>query len=245
MGSSLVDLPAATSAVRKTGITIAPEAGSERLRRVINKRISNEDLFAGVDAAYEAGYDRVKLYFMIGLPGETDEDVADIADLLNEVAFRRKRIAKRAAKLNVTLSPFVPKPHTPFQWEAGLEPAEIERRSRIVIGNLRSRTIRVRTTDPQLSRLEAAFARGDRGLGSVTARAFALGARFDAWTEHFRPDLWEIAFEDAGVDAAFHAARARADDEALPWDHISCGMSRELLAAERDRARAECASAPG
>jgi len=238
VGSSLVELPAATSVVRKTGLTIAPEAGSERLRRIVNKRISNEDLFAGVDAAYEAGYDRVKLYFMTGLPGETDEDVSCIADLCDEVAYRRKRIAKGPAKVNVTISPFVPKPHTPFQWEAAVGPEELERRGRLIVEGLRSKTVRARISDPRLSRLEAVFARGDRGLGRAVLEAHRLGCRFDAWSEHFRPELWEQAFAGSGV-APDDYTRARLDDEVLPWDHISCGMDRALLERERDAARAE------
>jgi len=242
VGSSLVGLPAATSAVRKTGLTIAPEAGSERLRRIVNKRISDDDLFAGVDAAYEAGYDRVKLYFMIGLPGETEEDLGRIADLCNEVAYRRKRVAKGPAKVSVTVSPFVPKPHTPFQWEEAVEPEELRSRNRLIVGALRSRTVRVHFTDPRLSRLEAVFARGDRALGAAVLEAHRLGCRFDAWREHFRPELWDEAFGRAGI-APGDYARARRDDEVMPWDHIAGGMNRSALERERDAARAAASTA--
>jgi len=242
VGSSLVGLPEATSVVRKTGLTIAPEAGSERLRRIVNKRISNDELFAGVDAAYEAGYDRVKLYFMIGLPGETEEDLGRIADLCNEVAYRRKRIAKGPAKVSVTVSPFVPKPHTPFQWEEAVEPEELRSRNRLIVGALRSRTVRVHFTDPLLSRLEAVFARGDRALGAAVLEAHRLGCRFDAWSEHFRPELWDEAFGRAGV-APGDYARARRDDEVMPWDHIAGGMNRSALERERDAARAAASTA--
>jgi radical SAM family uncharacterized protein len=241
VGTRLGELARATSAVRKTGLTIAPETGSERLRAVVNKRLSNEELFTGVDEAYRAGYDRVKLYFMIGLPGETDEDVASIADICNEVAFRRKRIAKSAAKVNVTVSPFIPKAQTPFQWEGAPGPDELRRRGRIVVSNLRSRTIRASVSDPALSRLEGAISRGDRRVGKAILAAYSLGARFDAWSEHFKAELWEKAFAEAGLEEAFYAERARPDGEVLPWDHIHAGMKREILERERDAAREELA----
>ena len=238
VSSHLASLPSLVAGVRKGAITVAPEAGTERLRRVINKRVSDEALFDGLAAAFDAGWNRAKLYFMIGLPTETDEDVAAIADLTGRCGAQARKLARRAGKINVTVSNFVPKPGTPFQWEPMAGPAELERRRNLIRAGLRSRRAALKFHDIEQSRLEGAMARGDRRLADVIETAWRAGCRLDGWSEHFRPDLWTEAFKSAGLDPAFFAERARPLDEVLPWDHISQGVGRDFLAAERERALA-------
>jgi radical SAM-linked protein len=220
--------------VRKTGFTLAPEAGTERLRSVINKGITEEDLLATAYAVYSAGWRLVKLYFMIGLPGETPEDVAGIADL----AARVKREGRRAGSggdVNVAVSSFVPKPHTPFQWEAQISYEEILEKQQFLRQELRRKKLAFKWQDAPLSVLEGVFARGDRRLGKVLLKARELGCRFDGWGERFNFNAWQEAFRATGIDPRFYHRR-RALDEILPWDHLDCGVSREFLLEERERA---------
>ena len=232
----LRDVPRKVAGVRRGGLTIAPECASDRMRRSINKPMKNDDLYAAVGAAYEAGWETVKLYFMIGLPGETDEEARRIADMANEVCFLRKRTGKGPAKVNLSVASFVPKPHTPFQWEAMASREELARRRQIVASGLRSRRIRASFHDVEVSVLECVFSRGDRRLGRALAEARARGCAFDAWTEQFKPEAWREAFAASGLDEEFYT-RARGTDETLPWSHIDGGASAEQLARERDRAR--------
>jgi radical SAM superfamily enzyme YgiQ (UPF0313 family) len=236
VGEQLSALPEMLSAVRKSGLTIAPEAARQDLRRVINKNIADEELFNGVRAAYEAGWQLVKLYFMVGLPTETDEDVDAIPALAYKVSNLRREVSRYPANVNVAVAPFVPKPHTPFQWEAMATMerlSEVERRlkDRVRRGNVRLKMHRV-----ERSFLEGVFSRGDRRLGRVLLEAWRRGCRFDAWDEHFHFARWQEAFQAAGLDPAFYANRRRADDEALPWSHISCGVTADYLRQECERA---------
>lgn len=225
--------------VRRSGLTLAPEAGTQRLRDVINKNVSATDFHQTVATAFEAGWDTLKLYFMIGLPTETEEDIDGIVDMVKECfsLYRRHGPRKgRPLKVNVSLAGFVPKPHTPFQW-VGQEPPELlrSRASRVqrALGPLNTK---VSYTDPLASRLEAVFARGDRRLSGALATAFGKGARFDAWTEHFSPRLWDEAFRENGIDAGFYAHRTRDKTEVFPWDHIDAGVDRGFLCREYERA---------
>jgi radical SAM family uncharacterized protein/radical SAM-linked protein len=219
--------------VRKTGFTMAPEAGSERLRDVINKGVKEEDLLRSVEQVFEAGWESVKLYFMIGLPTETDEDIVAIADMSGKAM----RICRRLKGKNVTASvaTFVPKPHTPFQWEPQITITETRRRHDILKRELKKRGVTFKWHDPAMSELEGVFSRGNRRLSKAIARAFELGCRFDGWGEVFRPDLWQRAFDECGIDPSFYLRR-RDFDEALPWDHIDSGVSKKYQKLEARRA---------
>jgi radical SAM superfamily enzyme YgiQ (UPF0313 family) len=227
-----VDLAKMLQKRRKTGLTFAPEAGSQRLRDVINKNVTDKDLLDTAEAAYSSGWRRIKLYFMIGLPTETMEDVAAIVDLVKRVRAVGRRHQGRKARVNVSVATFIPKPHTPFQWTPLLDEAKLEERLALLRKGLRGRGIRFRWHDPQSSLLEAALSRGDRRLGQVIHRAWQLGARFDAWNEVFDVNLWERAFAEVGLDPDFYARRERALDKVLPWSHIDTGVRIEFLASE-------------
>jgi len=232
-------LPGVLSNVRKSGLTIAPEAGTDRLRRVINKDVTNEDLLNGVRAAYAAGWRQVKLYFMIGLPTELPEDRAAIVELCNRVSLARKDVAGGAGKVNVSVSALVPKPHTPLQWDAMAPVDEILAAQRDIREQNRRRAVRYRFHDAQTSRVEAAIARGDRRLGRVIHRVWSEGGVFQAWQEFFDHRRWESACTAEGLTLEFYANRARSIDEVLPWDHIGVGVEKEFLVCERERARSE------
>ncbi len=220
--------------VRKTGFTLAPEAGTERLRRVINKGNTEEDLLCTIDRVFSAGWRLVKLYFMIGLPTEGEEDLAGIVSLCQK-ALRIARRSRGSAQINVSISTFVPKAHTPFQWEAQTPEEDVLKKHGILRRNLDRHGIRFKWSDPKLSKLEGVFARGDRRLGPVLEAAQALGCRLDGWGEHFRHDLWEEAFSRAGVDPQFYL-RQRGAEETLPWDHLESRVAKYFLAEERKRA---------
>ena len=217
--------------VRKTGFTIAPEAGTQRLRDVINKGITRDEILTTASRIFAAGWNLVKLYFMIGLPTETDEDLDGIIELARTIAGINHR-----KQVTVSISTFVPKAHTPFQWEAQDSAAEIMRKQRYLIERLRAKNIQCKCHNHHLSLLEGVFARGDRALGRVMIEALRLGAGFESWSEHFKPGIWEQAFRSAGIDPVMYLS-ARPIDAPLPWDHIGCGVSREFLARERDLAR--------
>jgi radical SAM superfamily enzyme YgiQ (UPF0313 family) len=232
-----------TSAVRKSGLTFAPEAGTQRLRDVVNKGVSEEDLLRSVSEAFDAGHSSVKLYFMIGLPTETDEDLLGIADLAAKVVDTYYAMPKekrtQPPQVSISVSPFVPKPFTPFQWEAQATAQEIRRKQLLLKDALKTnKRIKLSTHDANLSVMEAVFARGDRRLAPVLLRAFELGARMDGWGEHFNFSIWEKAMKDAGLDIAFYANRERGESEAFPYDHIDCGVSKDYLKTERARAKA-------
>jgi len=231
-----VELAELLSRRRHTGLTFAPEAGTQRLRDVINKGLSRQDLTATLEAAFSRGWERVKLYFMIGLPTEEQADLAGIVEMVQEALRIGRRHAGRRARLSVSVAPFVPKPHTPFQW-AGQDPPEVlEEKLRFLRRSLRDRAIELSWPDVSASRLEAALSRGDRRLAPVIQNAWRAGARFDAWQEHFRAERWWEAFAREGLDPAFYAQRPRPADEVFPWEHISCGLSRAFLWREYRRA---------
>ena len=231
-----VSLAQKVQATRKAGLTFAPEAGSERLRAVINKNVTEEDLLQTAEAAYSLGWDRIKLYFMLGLPTETDEDVEAIARLARRVLAIGRQHRRARAQLSISTSTFVPKPHTPFQWMPLADLDVVDRRQRLLRERLRGRGLSFSWTAPQATLLEAALGRGDRRVAAVVEAAWRKGAVFDAWAEQFRPELWRQAFAEAGLDPHFYASRPRDLDEVLPWAHISVGVSIEFLAAEYERA---------
>ncbi|MCL6451879.1 MAG: TIGR03960 family B12-binding radical SAM protein, partial [Acetobacteraceae bacterium] len=222
--------------VRKSGLTFAPEAGTERLRRAINKSLGEEEFLAAVRAAQDAGWQHLKLYFMVGLPGETEEDLGGIVSLVERVLAEARGRGGRRLSLSVSVAPFVPKAHTPFQWEPQLPVDELGRRLGLLRSRLRRRNVRFSGHDPRLSLVEAVFARGDRRLGAALEAAFRLGCRFDAWSDRFRYELWLEAFERSGADPGFYAHRRRPHSEVLPWDHLDAGVSRRFLEREHDRA---------
>jgi radical SAM family uncharacterized protein/radical SAM-linked protein len=234
VGSLSPEMAEEVRRVRKTGFTLAPEAGSDRLRSVINKGITETDLLENARAVYSAGWRLIKLYFMIGLPTETMDDIQGIVDISREVK-RQGKFAGNGGDVNVSVSSFVPKPHTPFQWEPQISEEEIVEKQRFLRPALKKKKLIMKWQDASLSGLEGVFARGDRRLSALLIAAHRLGCRFDGWWEHFDRLKWVQAFEDAGMDATFYHRR-RELDEPLPWDHIDCGVRREFLLAEREAA---------
>ena len=214
--------------VRRTGFTIAPEAGTDRLRRVINKDFSDEEILQTAQWVFAHGWDALKLYFMIGLPSETEKDLEAIAALAGRIAGE----APPRGKVTVNLSPFVPKPHTPFQWAAQVSEKEMKRRLDLVRHQLGGPRIQVRWGRTDQALLEAVLARGDRRLSASIRRAWEKGAVMDGWNEHFRMDLWQEAFRETGFSPGEEAERERSEEEVLPWDHIPCGVSRDFLLKE-------------
>ena len=225
--------------VRKSGLTFAPEAGTQRLRDAINKNVTEEDLLRSCRTAFSGGWSSVKLYFMLGLPTETDEDVLGIADLAEKVYKTWKEVTpnpRRGVTITVSTAWFVPKPHTAFQWEPQITMEEYQRRVKLLREHMRGRSIKYNWHDSQTSFLEAVFARGDRKVADVIETAWRQGAKFDAWSEYFDFDRWLAAFEACGVNPAFYANRAREKDELLPWDVTSVGVTKNFLWRERERA---------
>ena len=226
--------------VRKTGFTLVVEAGTDRLRRVINKDVTEKDLMEASANAFREGWRLIKLYVMIGLPTETWEDVEAIAVLAERLTWLGREISGGAPQINLSVSSFIPKPHTPFQWAAMDAPETLHEKQRFLRDRLaKRRNVKVKTHPLENSLLEAAFSRGDRRLGGVLLRAWRSGARFDSWSDRFRFDLWRKAFEDEGLDPGIYMATL--DLEAgLPWDHMDTGMTREFFRREQERAlRAE------
>ena len=225
--------------VRKSGLTFAPEAGTQRLRDVINKNLTEEEILTTCRNAFSGGWNNVKLYFMLGLPTETDEDVLGIAELVYKVILAWKEHAvnkKRGLRVHVATAYFVPKPHTPFQWEKQITPEEYLRRCRLLKNHLYSKSIEYNYHGSDLSRLEAVFARGDRRLGAVIEEAVKNGARLDGWDEYFNYAKWFDAFETCGIDPDFYTVRGYGEDEILPWDIIDVGVTKRFLKLERKRA---------
>ena len=222
--------------VRKTGLTLAPEVGTQRLRDVINKNVEEEDLYSSIKAALEGGWKKIKLYFMVGLPTETEEDVEGIVRLVSKVDHMGRETTGRKININISISAFVPKPNTPFQWEAQEEREALSKKMRYLKNRLNWRNISFSYPDINRIYLEAVFARGDRRLGEVLERAHYLGCKFDSWREHFNFETWQQAFSESGLCMEFYANRVRQEEEILPWDHISCGVKKEYLLKEKERA---------
>jgi radical SAM family uncharacterized protein len=217
---------------RKSGLTFAPEAGSERLQRVINKHIPEAELLATAALAFERGWTTLKLYFMLGLPTETDADVEGIIELVAKVKAQGSRAPGRMPQIRLTLSTFVPKPHTPFQWSAQESEENLMRRHEILKRTLIKRGVKISWQDTRVSLLEAVISRGDRKIGRLIHRAWRAGAVFDGWSECFNFEIWRKAMEEEGIDPAFYALRERPLDEPLPWAHIDTGVSDEFLKRE-------------
>ena len=225
--------------VRKSGLTFAPEAGTQRLRDVINKNLTEDEILTTCANAFSGGWNNVKLYFMLGLPTETDEDVLGIAELVYKVILTWKEHAvnkKRGLRVHVATAYFVPKPHTPFQWEQQITPQEYLRRCHLLKSHFYSKSIEYDYHAPDLSQLEAVFARGDRRLGAVIEEAVKNGARLDGWDEYFDYAKWQDAFRKCGVDGDFYTVRGYGEDELLPWDTIDVGVTKKFLKLERKRA---------
>lgn len=233
VGTLTPELIAEIRKVRKTGFTLAPEAATERMRQVINKGISEEDLLQGAFQIYEAGWRLIKLYFMMGLPTETREDLAAIPELARGVK-QQARKAGGQGEVNVAVSTFVPKPHTPFQWQRQLSWEETRERQRFLKDELRRRKLNYKYQDAGLSFMEGVISRGDRRLAVVIEQAVELGARFDGWNEHFSLNRWLEAFAVCGLDPAWYL-RERQLDELLPWDHLDAGVDRQFLLREYQR----------
>ncbi|HHV96926.1 MAG TPA: TIGR03960 family B12-binding radical SAM protein [Clostridiaceae bacterium] len=226
--------------VRKSGLTFAPEAGTQRLRDVINKGVTEEDLLESVRIAFEGGWSTVKLYFMIGLPTETLDDIAGISELGEKVvsAYMATPKEKRGKGLNVTISTscFVPKPFTPFQWESQDSIETLREKQKYLKGLIKSKYIRYNWHDPEISFLEAVFARGDRRTGEVLIRAWEKGCKFDSWGDSFDFSKWMEAFKECQVDPHFYANRKRNYDEVFPWEHIDIGVTKKFLQRENEKA---------
>ena len=221
---------------RKTGLTFAPEAGSQRLRSVINKPTAEEEVLETAAVAFDRGWTGLKLYFMLGLPTETVDDVAAIVQLIARVHSLGLTAKGRKPQVRVSLSTFVPKPHTPFQWVAQDSEEQLNAKHELVRTGLRRRGIRLSWQEPKISLLEAAVSRGDRRLGQVIYRAWQLGSTFDAWSERFNYENWLRAFTESGLNPAFYAQRERSLDELLPWAHIGVGVTTSFLKRENRRA---------
>ena len=231
--------------IKRTSLTFAPEAGSQRMRNVINKGLTREDILNGSRLAFEGGWNKVKLYFMLGLPFETQEDMEAIPELANDIAalyYDTVPKEKRQGRCQITISTsfFVPKPFTPFQWARMYDGQEYSSRARIVkdtmLGQLNQKSLKYQWHPTDVTVLEGVFARGDRRVAKVIKYAYENGAVFDAWSEYFKPDIWEQAFSDTGVDRDFYTMRLRSDDEIFPWDFIDTGVNKAFLLSEWHRA---------
>jgi len=227
-----VRLMGALPARSRTGLTFAPEAGSERLRRVINKNIPEDEILETAAIAFERGWTGMKLYFMMGLPTETAEDVDEIVRLVRKIRNVGKETAGKLPGLRVSAATFVPKPHTPFQWVAQEDESQLNKKQEILRGGLRRLGAKLSWQDPKASLLEAVISRGDRRLGAAIHRAWKLGSKFDAWNEYFKYENWQRALAESDLAPAFYAYRERSPDELLPWAHIDPGVSTAFLKKE-------------
>ena len=223
---------------RKSGLTFAPEAGSQRLRDAINKNVTEEDLLNTCRLAFEGGWNNVKLYFMLGLPTETEEDILGIAELANQVLHTWRHYAKnknRGVRITVSTSCFVPKPHSPFQWEKQNTMDEYIAKVNLLRENIKAKNVVYNWHDPQTSYIEATLSRGDRRMGKVIENVWRGGGRLEAWTDYFSFDRWMQAFDNAGVDPTFYAHRERCKDEVMPWDVVDVGVRKEHLWHEKEQ----------
>ncbi|MCK9443906.1 MAG: TIGR03960 family B12-binding radical SAM protein [Tissierellaceae bacterium] len=243
LDSFIVDILQEIEKVRKSGLTFAPEAGSQRLRDVINKGVTEEDLVNTVTRIFREGWSTVKLYFMIGLPTETDEDVLGIRDLaykVKDIFFETpKEQRKGNLKITASASCFVPKPFTPFQWLGQDSIEEFYRKAYLVKNNIKDNKIKFTFHDPKLSYLEAIISRGDRKISELILKAWEMGCKFDGWSEHFKYDTWIEVMEELGIDGDFYALRNRDLEENLPWDFIDPGVSKEYLKREYNKSLGE------
>ena len=230
-----IELANEVQKVRKTTLTLAPEAGTQRLRDVINKNVSEDDLFKAVEAAFRSGWNSVKLYFMLGLPSETEADLDGILELLARVKSIGNRLSRRSVEVRASLACFVPKAHTPFQWQPQNSIAELEEKRRYMLKQ-KMRNIKLSFHDSQTSMLEGVIARGDRRLDEVIYHAWQRGCKFDGWSEYFKFEQWMEAFAACNIDPAFYVERQRAYNEMFPWDFIDTGVSKAYLYEENELA---------
>ena len=226
--------------VRKSGLTFAPEAGTQRMRDVINKNVTEEEIMNTCKTAFEGGYTSVKLYFMIGLPGETDDDVRGIVETAQRVVDLYYSLPTKpkgkAVQVTCSVASFVPKPFTPFEFEPQNSREELHRKQEVMRAALRSRKINLDWHDAETSYLEAVLARGDRRVGKVIETAWKKGCNFDSWDEHFKFDTWMESFEECGVDPEFYALRTRSYDEVMPWDIFDYGVTKKFIINENKKA---------
>lgn len=238
-----LDLMQKVQGVRKSSLTFAPEAGTQRLRDVINKGITEEEILRGSSLAFEGGWDRVKLYFMVGLPTEKDEDVKGIAKLASDIVDKFYELPKekrnRGVSVTVSSSCFVPKAFTPFQWSAQNTCDEFLRKQYLLKDSNERKQVKVNYHEPTVSSIEGILARGDRKVAKLIVQAWQNGAKFDGWTESFKYDAWLKALEQTGLSREFYANRERRYDEILPWDHISIGVSKRFFIEEMEKAKNE------
>jgi len=227
--SMSVDLLDALKDTRRGGFTLAPEAATEKMRRIINKFVPHQQVLDTAREIYTRGWRTIKLYFMIGHPEETLEDVQAIADLVRAVLAEGRKVHGNKASVNVGVSTFVPKPHTPFQWVSLDTPENIQAKQALLQQALRGHGLHLRWNDVEETLLEAFLSRGDRRLGAVIRRAWELGTRFDAWQDHYRAGAWRQAFADCGLDIRFYTHRPRSLDEVFPWDHLSIAVRKKYL----------------
>jgi radical SAM family uncharacterized protein/radical SAM-linked protein len=230
-----VEMIDSIQSVRQSGLTLAPEAGTERLRRIINKPVDDATLLEIIRQGFASKRRTLKLYFMIGLPTEKEDDLDGIIQLIEQVEKAARETKRGNYIINVTLSPFVPKAHTPFQWESQCSLEDLRERIEYIKSRLKSRRISIKSHNIEQSFLEAVFARGDRRLGKSLLKAWELGCRFDSWEEAFCPDLWEQALRETGIDPGFYANRKRGENEIFPWDHIHAGVDKSFLLREWKR----------
>ena len=225
--------------VRKSGLTFAVEGGSQRLSDAINKNVTEEDLLNTCKIAFSGGWNSVKLYYMLGLPTETDEDILGIAEMANQVLHCWRENAKnknRGVKITISTSLFIPKPHSPFQWEAMIPISEYLRRVNLLRGAITARNVTYNWHDAATSLIEAVLSKGDRRVADVIEEVWRRGGRLDAWTDYFDPERWAAAFATCGVDPAFYAHREIPTDALLPWDHMDVGVRKSHLLHEREMA---------
>jgi len=237
------DLARMIAMEKRTGLTFAPEAGTERLRNAINKKITDEEMMRVVKELFDAGWKAVKLYFMVGLPTETDEDLEGVSRLATSMARLGRKAAGHKTRINVAVSAFIPKPHTPYQWERMAEEDELRRKYELLRSGLRNRQITFSWRDTALARLEATFARGDRRLGDVILKAWQAGARFDAWSTEIRFDIWRQAWAASEIPFDFCSIPAPSPGDPLPWQHIDTGVTVKYLLKECEETYSECACA--
>ena len=232
-----MDIMERVQKVRKSGLTFAPEAGSQRLRDAINKNVREEDLLESCRVAFQGGWNGVKLYFMLGLPTETDDDVIAIAQIANDVLHCWRENAKnknRGVRITVSTSCFIPKPHSPFQWESQVTMQEYMRRVKLLRESITARNVTYNWHDPDTSVIEAVLSRGDRRIGNAIEEVWRSGGRLDAWSDYFSFERWMNAFKKCGIDPAFYAERERGRDELFPWEVVDIGVRREHLWHERE-----------
>lgn len=247
-----LDVMSKVQDVKKSSLTFAPEAGSQRLRDVINKGLTEEVIIKGASLAFEGGWTKVKLYFMLGLPTETEEDILGIGDLSNKIAAAffetvpKDRRVNGKVQITTSTSFFIPKPFTPFQWapmctkEEFLDKAHLTKKG--IMSQLNQKSIKYNWHEADVSVLEGVFARGDRRVAQAILKAYRKGCMFDSWSEYFHNELWLESFEECGLDIGFYTTRERADDEIFPWDFIDCGVTREFLLREWKKAQAQTVS---